>query len=324
MPPKSSCVVPLTSCGRPARSALNRSNAAVVEREDVVLRRLDQEQPLQLRELLGLLLREVVRLRPVVRAVELPDVLVERRPLGRYPRRAVAGDRGPALVVDAAVAEHLEVLRLAALRRVGVVERVGHRDAVQRHLLDAVDEGRLRQPGGVEHGRGDVDHVVELGADLALGLDASRPVDDRAVARAAPVRGDLLRPLVGRVHRVRPADRVVVVRLRRAEVVDALGHELDRLEPERAVQDDQLVEAAVRRALGRGAVVADDHVDQRVVEDLEVFERVDQRVRRGGRCARGSPRRPPSAARRSASCRRASRPRRGSPPAAPSAPRPRG
>ena len=43
-----------------------------------------------------------------------------------------------------------------------------------------------------------------------------------------------------------------------------------------AVEDDELVEAAVRRALGRGAVVADDHVDQRVVEDLEVGERVDQ------------------------------------------------
>ena len=72
---------------------------------------------------------------------------------------------------------------------------------------------------GSEHGRGDVDHVGEVASDLAARLDARRPVDDRAVARAAPVRGDLLGPLVGRVHRVRPADRVVVVGLRPAELV---------------------------------------------------------------------------------------------------------
>ena len=65
-----------------------------------------------------------------------------------------------------------------------------------------------------------VDDVGELGADLALRLDAGGPVHDGAVARAAPVRGDLLGPLVGRVHRVRPADRVVVVGRRRAELVD--------------------------------------------------------------------------------------------------------
>ena len=57
--------------------------------------------------------------RPVrARVVELPDVVVERRQLAssthgvRVPRH-----RGPALVVDAAVAEHLEVLRLVALGR---------------------------------------------------------------------------------------------------------------------------------------------------------------------------------------------------------------
>ena len=33
---------------------------------------------------------------------------------------------------------------------------------------------------------------------------------------------------------------------------------------------------ALERAFGRGAVVADDHVDQRVVQDAEVLERVDQ------------------------------------------------
>ena len=156
------------------------------------------------------------------------------------------------------------------------VERVRHADALDRLLGDAVDDRRLGQSGGFEHGRGDVDHVVELRADLAARCDAARPVDDRAVARSAPVRGDLLRPLVGRVHRVRPADREVVVRLRCAEVVDARGHELGRLERRGAVEDERLVEAAVDRALGARPVVADDVVDERVLEHAEVVERVHE------------------------------------------------
>ena len=99
--------------------------------------------------------------------------------------------------------------------------------------------------------------------------------DDRAVARAAPVRGDLLGPLVGRVHRPRPADREVVVGRRRTELVDLRDHELGRLERAHAVEVGHLVEGALERALGRRAVVADDHVDERVVVDAEVLDRVD-------------------------------------------------
>ena len=61
----------------PGEVGVEPLDAAVVEREDVVLRRLDQEEPLQLAELVGLVGGEVVRLRPVVRAVQLPDVVVE-------------------------------------------------------------------------------------------------------------------------------------------------------------------------------------------------------------------------------------------------------
>ena len=61
--------------------------ATVVEREDVVLPRLEDEQDLQLRELLRLPGGKVVRLRPVVGRVELPHVLGKRRQLGpHHPR----------------------------------------------------------------------------------------------------------------------------------------------------------------------------------------------------------------------------------------------
>ena len=134
----------------------------------------------------------------------------------------------------------------------------------------------MRQAGGFEDGRRDVDDVMELAAHLALGLDPVRPVHDRPVARAAPVRRNLLCPLIGRIHRVRPAHRVVVVGVRSTEEVDLRLQELGGLERAQAVEDRHLVEAAVRRALSRRAVVADDQVDERVVEDLQILERVDE------------------------------------------------
>ena len=90
-------------------------------------------------------------------------------------------------------------------------------------LLDTVDENRLGQPRRFQNGRRDVDHVMELAANLALGLDPLRPMHDRPVAGAAEVRGHLLGPLVRRVHGVRPAHRIVVVRLRAAELVQPFG-----------------------------------------------------------------------------------------------------
>ena len=66
--------------------------------------------------------------------------------------------------------------------------------------------GSLRR---FQRGRGDVDDVVELAADFALGFDALGPVHDHAVARAAEVAGDLLGPLERRVAGPGPADREV-------------------------------------------------------------------------------------------------------------------
>jgi hypothetical protein len=56
-------------------------------------------------------------------------------------------------VVDASVAEHLEVLRLVPLRGLGVIERIEHAAAFDRCLLNAIDDGRVRQTGRFENGR---------------------------------------------------------------------------------------------------------------------------------------------------------------------------
>ena len=67
----------------------------------------------------------------------------------------------------------------------------------------------------------------------------------------------------------------MVVRAGRAELVQLALHELGGLQGRHPVEVGQLVEGAVHRAFGGGAVVTDDVVDDRVVEDLEVLEGVD-------------------------------------------------
>ena len=100
----------------PGDVGIDPLEAAIVERHDVVLDRLDQPQPLQLRQFLRILGDEVLRLRPVVGAVEFPDVVVERRRRIRLPRRSMLRHRRPALMIDAAIAHHLEVLDDVRLR----------------------------------------------------------------------------------------------------------------------------------------------------------------------------------------------------------------
>ena len=99
----------------------------VIERQHVVARRLDQPQALQLVEFFRHLFRQVICLAPVfIGVVELPVVVVEGHGLFAHqdPGSFVLRHRGPALVVDAAVAEHLEILCLVPLSRLGIVEGV--------------------------------------------------------------------------------------------------------------------------------------------------------------------------------------------------------
>src|SRR5260370_31563822 len=72
------------------------------------------------------------------------------------------------------------------------------------------------------------------------------------------------------------AEVVMFVGVWSTEVVDLALNKLNRLERRHAVRYHHLVEGAVQRSFGRRAVVADDVVDQRVVEHFEVLERVNQ------------------------------------------------
>ena len=135
------------------------------------------------------------------------------------PGDVVHHGRHPAVVVDAAVAGALVVLRGMALLGVGVVERVLHADAGDRRLLDAIDDLGLGHAHGLEDRRDDVDHARVLPANLALGLDALGPVHDHPGVVAAAVR-HRDRPRGGRRAGHRPADGVVRVGVRPAVLVE--------------------------------------------------------------------------------------------------------
>ena len=220
MPGNSTWVFPRMSSGRPASSGMNRSRPRSSSGSTPCLVASISHSRCSRWSTLGLLGGQVAGLGPVAGAVQLPDVVVEGRQLRaqQLPGRAVLGDRGPAAVVDAAVAGDLEVLRLVPFGRGRVVEGVAHAHALDGGLGDPVHGGGLGQAGGLQDGRRDVDDVGELLADLASGGDPGGPVHDGAVAGAAPVRGHLLGPLVRGAHRVRPAHRVVVVGGRGAEL----------------------------------------------------------------------------------------------------------
>ena len=104
---------------------------AVVEREHVVLHRFGVEQLLQELELLGVLRGHVVGEAEVLASVvQLPLVVgvVVGALVGVLPGDHVHHRGEPAVVVDAAVADALVVLRDVTVSGVAVVERVAHAD----------------------------------------------------------------------------------------------------------------------------------------------------------------------------------------------------
>ena len=85
------------------------------------------------------------------------------------------GDRLPAAMPEAAMPEHLEILRRRFRRRRGVRDRAGETFAFDRHLRDACDFRRRADADQFEQGRRQIAGVNELMAQLALRRDPLWP-----------------------------------------------------------------------------------------------------------------------------------------------------
>ena len=123
-----------------ARGVLGKARPeAIVERQHVVLLGLAPPQLDHLGEPLRLLFGEIIGLGEIaVEMEQLPFVVLERR-AGR-----MEGDRLPAAVPEAAMAEHLEILRRDFRRRRRVRDRARKALALERHLrTPAIARGAL-------------------------------------------------------------------------------------------------------------------------------------------------------------------------------------
>ena len=192
----------------------------IIQGQNEIRFRLGEPDVDEFLEFFGVFGGEVARLRAILIDVEeLPWVLVK---VALTADRGVQGRGLPAVLPQAAGAQHRVVLPLLLGRRIGLVEAVAHRHSVERVLLNAAIDLRHLQTGDVQDGRDDVGGVMVLVAHLALGLDALGPVDHQRIAGAAGVLGVALEHRERCGERRRPAGRVVVVGLRAAKGVEVL------------------------------------------------------------------------------------------------------
>jgi len=80
---------PSQQIGATGKIGVETFRLAIVQRKDVVLGALKQEYLLQLLQLLRVLLHEVACLRPVVRTIQLPNIVLEFRAATHDPGDAV-------------------------------------------------------------------------------------------------------------------------------------------------------------------------------------------------------------------------------------------
>ncbi len=278
-------LIPRTGDGRAFH--VEPLQGAAVDGQHLVLARLCPPAADHLDQLVALLAGQVVALGVVlVQVVQLPVVGLDIQQhlvvdgssepaallggLGETRARPGA-DRPPAVVVDGAVAEHLEVLGVVVAGRRRLIEGVGEADPIDGRLADAADALRRLGAQGFQNCRHHVDGVCVMRSHLAAALNALGPRYDERIGGAAPV-GLALPAAEGGVAGVGPAPGVVVVGFDTAQLIDHLEVVFQRFLD--IVEEEHLVERAHRPAFGAGAVVGDDH-DQRVVQLADLAQEIE-------------------------------------------------
>ena len=181
-------------------------------------------------------------------------------------------------MINPATGHDVEELRRSRALGLRVGEGVGHADAVNRVLLEAIDDAWRLDLGQFVNRRCDVDHVMELRPRGRISLDAFWPGNRHRVTRAAEIGTHQLGALIRRAARPGPAGVVHVVGFRAAERRQAAEF-IERLEMLRnrrrnAVLRQLLADRAIQ-PFGRRTVVAPDVKDQRVVQLALALDLVD-------------------------------------------------
>src|SRR6266513_3032980 len=154
------------------------------------------EEVLKLFQLSGILRGEIVGLAEVLGyMIKFPSVLGERRKRHHQPGNGMARARHPAIVIDAAIAKHLEILSGMCFLRFGIVKGINHRCPIKGPLRRSIDALGEWQTDCFQHSRRNIGYVSELGANFSLCFNSRRPMDHDSVSSAAVMRSDLLGPL---------------------------------------------------------------------------------------------------------------------------------
>src|SRR5437762_5479237 len=99
---------------------------------------------------------------------------------------ASTGD--PAIVIDAAITKHFEILSGVRLLGLRIVEGINHRGPIKRPLRCPVHALGERQPGSLQYSRDNIRYMSELGADFSLGFNPRRPMYIYTVRSSAILR----------------------------------------------------------------------------------------------------------------------------------------
>src|SRR5438128_2157867 len=164
--------------------------------------------------------------------------------------------RHPAVVIDAAISKHFEILSRVRLSGLRIVERINHRGPIKRPLRCSVHALGERQAGGLQYSRRNVRDMSELGADFSLGFNSRWPMYNYTVRGSAVMRRDLLGPLERSVAGPRPANRIMRERARVAPIVEMrhvdLGGGID------SMQNHDFVDIDLRYAFCHEQLIAND------------------------------------------------------------------
>src|SRR6478672_3346252 len=120
--------------------------------------------------------------------IKFPSILGEWWKRHHQPRNGMARARHPAIMIDAAIAKHFEVLSCMCLLRFRIVERVNHRRAIKGFLHGSVNALGKWQTRCFQDSRRNVGYMSELGTNFPLAFNSRRPMDHGSVSCAAVVR----------------------------------------------------------------------------------------------------------------------------------------
>ena len=125
--------------------------------------------------------------------IQLPTVICRNRvhSLRRHPGIHDCCPRHPTIVIDAAITNNLEILRVVPFFRAWIIECIHQAGSLHWNLWDAIDHGWHRQIGRFKNRGGHIIHVRELSPHTTTRLDAFRPMNHRAIACSTEITSNL-------------------------------------------------------------------------------------------------------------------------------------